>query len=115
MFEWRDASAIARSPISIFGRVRPTPTGSHVVVTIRLALPAMLFLFVAVPVLSLLSAAVSIAALVRHEGMVLLVWMMPFALWNGILHAFRRDAAHAEGFFRKFFPPVGPPVQGPFR
>jgi hypothetical protein len=110
-----EGSAIGRSPIVVAGRVQPTPAGSHVVVTMRLALPAVLLLFVAVPLLTVLSAAVSIAALVRHEGMVLLVWMMPFALWNGILHAFRRDALRGEAFFRKLFPPVAPPVQGPFR
>jgi hypothetical protein len=81
----------------------------------RLPLPAMLFLFIVVPLLALLSAAVSIAALVRHEGAVLLVWVMPFALWSGILRSFRRDAQSGEAFFRKFFPPVSPPGSGPFR
>jgi hypothetical protein len=112
---WGEPSAIGRSPIMISGRVQPTPAGSHVVVTMRLPLPALLLFFIAVPLLGLLSAAVSIAALVRHEGIVLLVWIMPFALCRGILRWFRRDALACEAFFRGFFPPITPPNAGPFR
>jgi hypothetical protein len=107
--------AIGRTPVMVLGRVRPTSGGSRIVVTMRVSLPAMLLLFVVVPLLTMLSAAVSVAALVRNEGLVLLVWIMPLALWNGILRSFRREAVSGEAFFRKLFPPVAPPVAGPFR
>jgi hypothetical protein len=112
---WGERSTLGPGPILALGRIEPSSHGSRVIVTMRLPLPTMLVLFVAVPILTVLSAAVSLAALVRNEGFVLLVWIMPFALWNSILRAFRRDASSGEAFFRKFFPPVAPPGSGPFR
>ena len=114
-FAWGERSGLGTGPTLALGRVQPTPDGSRIVVTMRLPLPAMLVLFVVVPLLTVLSAAVSLAALVRHEGLVLLVWIMPLALWNSILRAFRRDALGGEVFLRKLFPPVAPPGAGPFR
>jgi hypothetical protein len=97
------------------GRVKPTPTGSRVVVTLRLPVPAALFLAIGVPLFVLLSAAVSVAALVRHEGIVLLIWTMPFGIWSGIVRPFLSEAHGAEEFLRKFFPPPPSPAAGPFR
>jgi hypothetical protein len=105
----------AGNSIIMSGRVRPTSLGSRVVVNLRLPLRATLLLALTVPLLTLLSAAVSIAALVRHEGIVLLIWTMPFAIWGGIVRPFLVEARKAEECLRKFFPPPRPPTAGPFR
>jgi hypothetical protein len=97
------------------GKVHPTPTGSHVVVTVRLPVAATIFLAIGVPLLALLSVAVSVAALVRHDGIVLLIWTMPFSIWAGIVRPFLMEAHRTEEFLREFFPPPSPQSAGPFR
>jgi hypothetical protein len=106
---------VARRTVILSGLVQPTPTGARVMVTARPSAPAMLFLFVAIPLLTILSLAVSVAAILRREVVVLFIWTAPFALWSGIVRPFLSEAAKAEATLRKFFPPPPPPEMGPFR
>jgi hypothetical protein len=110
-----DGLTVFRRAVILSGRVQPKPTGSHVVVTIRFPMPAMVFLVVTIPLLAGLSLAVSLAALVRHEAIVLLIWTAPFAMWSGMLRPFQSEARKAEHLFRKLLPPPVLSDTGPFR
>jgi hypothetical protein len=110
-----DGLQVFRRAIILSGRLQPTATGSRVVVTTRLSLPAMLFLLVAVPLLAVLFLAVTVLALVRDEGIVLLIWTAPFAMWGGVVRPFQSEARKIEDGLRKLFPPPASPHAGPFR
>jgi hypothetical protein len=97
------------------GKVRPVAAGSQVRVTLRPPLPLTLSLVIGLPLLTLLAVAVSAAAIVRHEPVVLLIWTMPSVVWTGIVRPFSLHAQLAEDFLRKLFPPPVPPGAGPFR
>jgi hypothetical protein len=104
-----------RTVVIASGSVRSEQSGSRVLVTIRLPVPVALFLAAGISSLTLLSAAVSAAAIVRDDGVALLVWTMPLVMWPGIVRPFLSEAHGAEDFLRKFFPPPAPPSLGPFR
>jgi hypothetical protein len=112
----RRASAGSRwTAVSAFGRVHAMPTGSRVLLRMRLPLATTVLLGIGVPILTLLSVAVSAAALVRNEGIVLLVWTVPLVLWPGLVRPFVSETNAASAFLREFFPPPNPPSAGPFR
>jgi hypothetical protein len=110
-----DGLPVFRRALILSGTVQPRPIGSHVVVTTRLPMPATVFLVVGFPLLAGLSLAVSLAALVRHEGIVLLIWTAPFAMWSGMVRPFQSEARKAEHSLRKLLPPPVLSNTGPFR
>jgi positive regulator of sigma E activity len=97
------------------GKVGPASSGSKVVVTLSPPLLLTLALVVGLPLLTLLALAVSAAAIVRREPVVLLIWTMPSVLWSGIVRSFSLHAQLAEDFFRRLLPAPAPPSVGPFR
>jgi hypothetical protein len=111
----RAAPGSRRPRVIASGTVQPMPTGSHILMTIRLPVAITSALLLAIPILVLLSAAVSVAALVRNEGVALLVWTLPLVLWPAMARTFLSEVNSAAAFLRKFFPLPAPLGAGPFR
>jgi hypothetical protein len=117
---WQRARLSARdAALVVSGAVRPSGVGSRVVMTVRLPVPALLFMGVWLGGVVLGGAASIAVALAQRRLEALIFWLIPAGQWAvaGLMTRARfvREARKAEDFLRRLFPPPPPPKMGPFR
>ncbi|HZU84874.1 MAG TPA: hypothetical protein VE987_18210 [Polyangiaceae bacterium] len=97
------------------GRVRATERGAEVALTLRWPIWMMAMVLGGVPAVVFLCIAVTLAAIVRGEGIVPLVLVVPLGLLPGLIRPFWQEAHEVEASLRRQLPPPPPAATGPFR